>query len=180
MAEIQEGHGIGLQRVLAGGLTFQGKPLNFEQVDKENNVYQARAELTQEEIDAGNRVEQLFTVQFPTGEGIINRTGALPKLLEKKNKDFEGKTDAEKHTIINSLSYAHTGQVKLPEENNSLIDGARATPTGQKAQDQAKKTEESKSSTETKKDVEDSKKLGDITAGSSSNSKVSSSTDFKK
>jgi 6-phosphofructokinase len=148
MTEIQEGHVISIQTVKNGGLTFQGKPLEFECVNEEERVYQARAELTEEEIAAGNNVEHVFTIQYPIGEGVITRTSALPKALEKKKENKE-LTDAEKHTKINSLEYS-LGRTAEPTQ---LADGSRATTTGQKANESNKENKTSQPLQSTKEEV---------------------------
>ena len=136
MVELQAGHVLSLQSLKNGGLTYQGKPLEFECTNEDERVYTARATLTQEEINAGNNVEQEFTIQFPVGEGIVSVNPKLPTLLENKNKLFKDKTDAEKHTIINSLEYTTNRQT----EPRQLADGSVATTTGVKANESSDKS----------------------------------------
>src|SRR6476469_10705752 len=126
MVDIRQGQSFDIQAIQASqDLTFKGKPVTFEVVDEDERVYQARTELTDEDIKAGNLYVDVLTVQFPVGQGVVVVSQEAPKQLEK---DFKNLSDAEKLTKLNSLQY--TLNIKEPRE---IANGNLTTTIGQQA-----------------------------------------------
>lgn len=116
--EISEGMVIHPDTVKQNNLSYKGKKLNFECVDKVNQTYQAKYELSDEEKK--HNVEKLFSVSFPPIASHITSS-----LLPPNTDEFKDLTDAEKHTKLNSLEYT-TGQ----KEKTQVGDGSMETPIG--------------------------------------------------
>jgi len=126
MVDIRQGQSFDIQAIQASqDLTFKGKPVTFEVVDEDERVYQARTELTDEDIKAGNLYVDVLTVQFPVGQGVVVVSQEAPKQLEK---DFKNLSDAEKLTKLNSLQY--TLNRKEPRQ---IASGNLSTTIGQQA-----------------------------------------------
>lgn len=87
--ELADGQIITLAQLQGKGFTYQGKKLDFKQVDKDNPfVYQASTDLSDEELAAGNNnVNFLFSLGEATGN-VVKTVTVLPeeeraKIIEK-------------------------------------------------------------------------------------------------
>lgn len=72
--ELADGQILTLAQLQSKGATYQGKPLNFEQADKDNPfVYVASTKLSDEELAAGNN-DVVFTFSLGDATGNVVKT----------------------------------------------------------------------------------------------------------
>jgi hypothetical protein len=117
--ELSDGQTVSLDVIRSGGLTYRGKPLEFAESDDNPNSYTAIVEFTDEEKDLGAQ-DLLVVYRLNNPVGTIDVSTLLPE-----GDEFEGLTDAEKYTKLNSLEY-QTGKPEVTQ----LADGSQQSPIG--------------------------------------------------
>lgn len=132
MVEITEGTQVSLNQILSGGLTFKGKPLKFELVDKDTHLYQAATNLTDEEIAAGNN-DFVFGFSFGQVLGTIG-VAQVPISEEERNEIAEkvrkAKEDKDKTFKPKALNRAEDFSGKKTNELATPLVNSRGEPAG--------------------------------------------------
>lgn len=117
--ELSDGQTVSLDVIRSGGLTYRGKSLEFVESDDNPNSFTATVEFTDEEKDLGAQ-DLLVVYRLSNPVGTIEVSTLLPE-----GDEFEGLTDAEKFTKLNSLEY-QTGKPEVTQ----LADGSQQSPIG--------------------------------------------------
>jgi len=97
--ELAEGQQLTLSQLLNKGFTYKGKPLEFKQNEDNPMVYEAKTELKDEELAAGNNnVNFIFSFSEAVGN-VVKTVDVMSeedrKKVEKKVKDAKDKPPVE-------------------------------------------------------------------------------------
>jgi len=115
---LSNGQTLALSTILSGGLSVKGRPVEFQQSEKDPLEYIAVA--SPQDGDE-NTDEYLVTFSIKSSDGVVN---IYPR-VSQDDEDFQGLTEAEQFTKKNSLEY----QTKEPERTQ-LADGSMQSPIG--------------------------------------------------
>jgi hypothetical protein len=97
--ELADGQQVTLSQLQSKGFTYQGKPVEFKQVEDNPFVYEAKTKLTDEQLAAGNN-DVTFIFSFSEAVGnvvkIVNELSEEDRTaVEKKVKDAKDKPEKE-------------------------------------------------------------------------------------
>jgi len=116
---INNGQTLSLDTIRSGGLTVNGKPIEFNESEDNPNVYTGVVEFTDEEKESGAK-DLLVTFHLNEPVGTVAIYDLLPD-----SPEFEGLTEAEKFTKLNSYEY----QSGKPEPTQ-IADGSQSNKIG--------------------------------------------------
>lgn len=93
MTEVVSGLQTSLGNILSGNFTYKGKPLKFEEVEDSNGqVYQAKTNLTDEELALGNNDNIItFSLEQAVGNIVVTRVPIEDKEREEIAKSVNDK-----------------------------------------------------------------------------------------
>jgi hypothetical protein len=115
---LSNGQTLALSTILSGRLSVEGRPVEFQQSEKDPLEYVVVA--SPQEGDT-NTDEYLVTFSIKSSDGVIN---IYPR-VSQDDPDFQGLTEAEQFTKKHSLEY----QTKEPERTQ-FADGSMQSPIG--------------------------------------------------
>lgn len=103
MVEVVSGSTATLNNVLAGGLTYKGKKLEFKEVEGSNGqVFQATTNLTDEEIAAGNNdVIITYSLEQALGNVVVTRV----PIEEKEREEIAKSVNDSKKNLKEGENY---------------------------------------------------------------------------